>query len=406
MTKPLIDQGGLVSQSVPEYERHADPDRAEPDAAGRSAREVARGAESAAEVLERKAAYARRRADSFRQGAAGELATAAALAELSADGWVVLHDRLAPNGGNIDHLLVGPGGMVVVDSKSWTGEVTVSRGDLRVAGRNRSAQAAAVAKLAGSVEQAVREAGHQAPVQSVLALTQAPPRGGPTMLAAGPLATGVDDVAASVRALPRVMRPAEVDVIAAACLIAFPAADRTVGEALAADPTDKKAAGELFNRANVFLYVEPWTRSGHRRLYLNDVEGTSLGFKNLVSGEIEVSRPEQEKIVRGVLANAHDGGLSLSRSALPKIPLQLPGGRLIGHLGRLWCSFLIGHHWRRGAKDRLYVTHAVMDQGIFKLGYIDLGSGLLFPSSGEPLAKDLREPRRYLERVAERYPRR
>jgi hypothetical protein len=79
---------------------------------------------------------------------------------------------------------------------------------------------------------------------------------------------------------------------------------------------------------------------------------------------------------------------------------------LLGHLGRLWSSLLIGWHWRRGAKDRLYVTHVVMDQGIFDIGYIDLATGLLHPSSEEPLAKDLREPRRYLERVAERYPRR
>ena len=119
-----------------------------------------------------------------------------------------------------------------------------------------------------------------------------------------------------------------------------------------------------------------------------------------------VSVPEQEKVVHGVLANAHSGGLSLNRSALPKIPIQMPGGRLLGHLGRLWSSFLIGQHWRRGGKDRLYVTHVVMDQGIFELGYIDLATGLLHPSSEEPLAKDLREPRRYLERVAERYPRR
>lgn len=84
----------------------------------------------------------------------------------------------------------------------------------------------------------------------------------------------------------------------------------------------------------------------------------------------------------------------------------MPGGRLIGRLGGLWSSFLIGHHWRRGAKDRLYVTHAVMDQGIFELGYVDLSSGHLHPASDEPLAKDLREPRQYLLRVAERYPRR
>jgi len=216
----------------------------------------------------------------------------------------------------------------------------------------------------------------------------------------------VADLAAAIRRLPEVIRPAQVDALAAACLAAFPSADRNMDEALSADTPDRKPAGELFTRANIFLYVEPWARSGLRRLYLNDEEGDTLGFKDLISGDISVTAAEQEKVVRGVLANAHAGGLSLSRSALPKIPVRLPGGRLLGHLGKLWCSFLIGQHWRRGGKDRLYVTHAAMDHGIFDLGYVDLATGVLFPSSNEPLARDLREPRRYLERVAERYPRR
>jgi hypothetical protein len=391
---------------MPEEELVADHAKRASVAAGRSAREIADGASAAAEVLERKAAYARQRAANFRQGAQGEADTAAALAGLTQHGWVVLHDRLAPAGGNVDHLLVGPGGVVVVDSKSWSGEVVITDGELRVGGRNRSGQVAGVASLAGTVAKAVRDSGNEAPVHSVVALTQEPPREGPVRLAAGPLAVGVADLATCVMRLPQVLRPAQVDALAATALVAFPTADRTVHEALEASATEPEPAGELFLRGNVFLYVEPWARSGHRRLYLNDVDGETLGFKDLVSGEIKVGVPEQEKVVRGVLANAHVGGLSLSRSALPKIPIQLPGGRLLGHLGKLWSRFLIGHHWRRGAKDRLYVTHAVPDQGIFELGYVDLASGLLHPSSDEPLAKDLREPQRYLLRVAERYPRR
>lgn len=374
--------------------------------AGRSARDVANGADSAAERLERKAAYARRRADSFRQGAAGEAETAAALADLTQHGWFVVHDRLLPAGGNIDHLVIGPGGVVVVDSKSWSGAVVCDGNDLKVASRNKSAQVAAVVSLAQAVHDALRHVDPGLPVYSAISLTQEPPPAGPTRLAAGPLVVGVADLAAAIRALPATVRAAQVDTLVAAALAAFPTCERTVEEALQTDNPDRKPAGELFLRSNIFLFLEPWSRAGHRRLYLNDVEGDALGFKDLVSGEISVSVQEQEDVVRGVLANAHAGGPSLSRSALPKIPVQLPGGRLLGHLGRMWSSFLVGHHWRRGGKDRIYVTHAVLDQGIFELGYVDLTTGLLHPTSEEPLAKDLREPRRYLERVAERYPRR
>ncbi len=318
----------------------------------------------------------------------------------------MLHDRLAPTGGNIDHLLIGPGGVVVVDSKSWTGTVTASSDELRVGGRNRSTQVASVAALAGAVETALRTVEPVAPVNSVISLTQEAPPSGPMRLAAGPLVAGVYEVVPAVRMLPVVLRPAQIDGLVAAALTAFPVADRTLNEVLETEAPERKPAGGLFLRANVFLFAEPWARSGIRRLYLNDINGEALGFKNLVSGEISVAVPEQEKVVRGVLANAHAGGLSLSRSALPKIPVQLPGGRLLGHMGKLWTNFLVAQHWRRGAKDRLYVTHAIVAQGIFELGYIDLASGSMRPSSEEPLGKDLRAPRQYLERVAERYPRR
>ena len=374
--------------------------------AGRSARSLASGAESAAAILDKKSEYARRRAANFRQGAQGELDTARALAELSLDGWLVLHDRLLLEGGNIDHLLVGPGGVVVVDSKSWSGTVVVTPGhELRVGGRSKAREVSSVATVAAAVEQAIRAAGHEAPVRSVVALTQEPPPSGAARLAAGPLVVGVDGLAAAVRALPEVVRPAQIDALVATVLGAFPSADRTMQEAVEM-PADRKPVRELFLRANVFLFVEPWSRSGHRRLYLNDVEGTSLGYKNLVTGEITVSEEEQRAVVQGVLRDAHAGGLSLSRSALPKIPPRLPGGRVLGKLGGLWCNLLVAQHWRKGPKDRLYVTLADLDQGIFELGHIDLDSGMVHPSSNEPLAKDLGEPRRYLEIVAERYPRR
>lgn len=293
-----------------------------------------------------------------------------------------------------------------MDSKSWSGDVVVSHAELRVSGRNRSAQVTSLAKLAESVEQAVDAAGHDAPVHAVLALTQQPPANGPTRHKSGPLIAGVADLSAAIKMLPRVMRPAQVDALVSAAITALPSADSTSDDGQSDESTDSGSTSRLFWRGNVLLYVEPWARSGRRRLYLNDVDGQTLGFKDLVSGEISVSATEHAAVVRGVLANAHAGGLSLSRSALPKVPVNLPGGRLLGHLGRLWCSFLVGQHWRRGAKDRLYVTHAVMDQGIFELGHIDLATGLLHPSSDEALAKDLREPRIYLERVLERYPRR
>lgn len=61
-------------------------------------------------------------ADSARwlRGAAGEVATAVLLEGLPARRWVVLHDRAIPgSAANLDHVVIGPSGVWVVDSKAF-----------------------------------------------------------------------------------------------------------------------------------------------------------------------------------------------------------------------------------------------------------------------------------------------
>jgi hypothetical protein len=60
----------------------------------------------------------------WRRGAAGERRTAKLLAPLERHGWAVLHDLAIPGTqANIDHLVIGPGGVVVVDSKQYRGRL-------------------------------------------------------------------------------------------------------------------------------------------------------------------------------------------------------------------------------------------------------------------------------------------
>lgn len=62
--------------------------------------------------------------DRWRRGADGERRTARRLKPLRKDGWVAVHD-LPDHGGNIDHVVVGPGGVFVRNSKQLGGEVTL-----------------------------------------------------------------------------------------------------------------------------------------------------------------------------------------------------------------------------------------------------------------------------------------
>jgi len=64
----------------------------------------------------------------WRRGAAGERRTARLLAPLERRGWVVLHDLAIPGSvANIDHVVIGPGGVLVVDSKQYRGRLHLDR---------------------------------------------------------------------------------------------------------------------------------------------------------------------------------------------------------------------------------------------------------------------------------------
>jgi len=63
-------------------------------------------------------------ARNWARGARGERRTARQLARLTRHGWVVLHDLAIPgSGANADHLLIGPGGTFLLDSKNWRGRL-------------------------------------------------------------------------------------------------------------------------------------------------------------------------------------------------------------------------------------------------------------------------------------------
>jgi Nuclease-related domain len=69
----------------------------------------------------------------WRRGAAGERRTARLLSPLERHGWVVLHDLAVPgSSANLDHLVIGPGGVFVIDSKHYRGRFQLdSSGRLR-----------------------------------------------------------------------------------------------------------------------------------------------------------------------------------------------------------------------------------------------------------------------------------
>ncbi|WP_432476684.1 NERD domain-containing protein [Nocardioides sp. GXQ0305] len=74
---------------------------------------------------------------------------------LRTSGWTVLHDVPWPGRqrANIDHVVVGPGGVFVVDAKNWSGRIEVRDGRLRQNGYSRHEALDGVARATVAVMQ-------------------------------------------------------------------------------------------------------------------------------------------------------------------------------------------------------------------------------------------------------------
>jgi hypothetical protein len=65
----------------------------------------------------------------WQRGAIGERRTARLLGRLERHSWAVLHDLAVPGSrANIDHMVIGPGGVFVIDSKLYSGKLHLAPG--------------------------------------------------------------------------------------------------------------------------------------------------------------------------------------------------------------------------------------------------------------------------------------
>jgi hypothetical protein len=69
--------------------------------------------------------------DNWMLGAEGEKKTKKRLDRLPRETWTAIHD-IETQHGNVDHLVIGPGGVFVLDSKRWQGTLTAEGDALHV----------------------------------------------------------------------------------------------------------------------------------------------------------------------------------------------------------------------------------------------------------------------------------
>lgn len=136
-------------------------------------------------------------------------ATAAAAAP---EGWTVLRDLHRPGSAErtVDLVAIGPGGIVVIETLRWDGQVEVVNGTLRHRGYGRTPDVAAVADTAGAVTSLLAPT-HRRAVQAVLCLAGLDLA--PVPVRGGAVAVGERQLTRYLRALPERLAEADVPLV-------------------------------------------------------------------------------------------------------------------------------------------------------------------------------------------------
>jgi hypothetical protein len=159
----------------------------------------------------------------WRIGAGGEEHVGRVLAELEREGFRVLHDRGRPGGrDNIDHIVIGPPGVFVVETKRYPGPVRTRGRDLYLKGRRHTDFVEQVQRQIGSVERALNVTGVVGVICvvdgefpwfhsiSVAGIPVLPPRRLLDEIRSRPTSRTRDEVDELARLADRALRPAKV----------------------------------------------------------------------------------------------------------------------------------------------------------------------------------------------------
>lgn len=172
--------------------------------AGDGAAEQSRLAAERVARLKRQLDQAERATKPWDAGTAGEGIVADRLSQLIPHGWLLLNDVHWPGRPKavLDHVLVGPGGVVVVDAKNWTGEVRVCSGVLWQ-GRYARTQSVEGALAQCAAVASVLAPPHRRLVRPLICMAGQPDLFGVT--SSDVAVAGADRIVAAISALPAVL---------------------------------------------------------------------------------------------------------------------------------------------------------------------------------------------------------
>ena len=321
--------------------------------AGESAGERARRIRSNAEELRRKAEQAEKAAELWSRGESGERQAVGLLASLAVDGYFTLSDRRRPGSdANLDCVVVGPSGVVVVDAKNWSGEITVVGSTLRQNGYSRNNQVDGLREATGEVVNLLRGVlrGTPIPVWPVMCFVGEASIGSRKAVGHVQLVDGAQ-LPQFVRSLPAALDSHAVDTVMSHLLQTLPPRSGINPHPALVEPDE------------TVVFLHPWKKAGRHRLYVKDSEGYEVGHLDLVARQIECKEPVWRDVLERLLPHYGDGGKTQpSEESASSEPRGIARRVLGSLLGRPTPSpalplqpLIVGRYWHNSGKHRLYV---------------------------------------------------
>jgi hypothetical protein len=249
----------------------------------------------------------------WRKGAEGEERVAAVLARTLGDRWSVVHDlTVGTKGANLDHLLIGPAGVFMLNTKNLTGRLKVDGRGVYQNGHRT-----------GFVPSAMREA--RIVEDRLSAVVERTVRAWSVLVITGSCEVQVkrrptDFALVTLRQLPGWSRNLPEGTLTAGQVLQLERAARdpdtwfppkrrprptTASSEPPPSPPGPPAAGVGGDDGQPAVTVHRWTRYGKERLYANAADGTRLGFIDVPTGTVHLEVPDPSGQVTASLHVAH-----------------------------------------------------------------------------------------------------
>jgi hypothetical protein len=319
----------------------------------------------------------------------------------------VVEDRSVTPGGPPVNLAVGPSEVIMWETASWDAQVSIKSNRLFVGRHPKDRLLARLHSQLESIEKILRYKHPGVRVTAMLLLggatnSQRAPQRVSDVTVAGRdiLRSALTDTsgqstladAAQVQAyLTKALHPATSPVRAQ------PDPSR-----LNLEPTSTSAAFEMAHR---FYYLKEWRTQGQHRLYMKDSDGTQLGWKNVLTGNVTVEfEGDERKLIHAILSAATPVGVRLAADELVPMTTGIPEEMSLSRFANLRVRFIIGQEWRKGRTFRLYGTYIDPASAVFELGFVDLRTGESVPVANRPKPKETMTVPQILQLLGSRRP--